>query len=591
MKYTLHENLHNRNGVISNLHGFINRHLDTGFKSKWSGFWVPPYKYMDYYGIKVNGTWLGPESLEATEYGDQLDYYHSTDTLQIRETVRTPSDVPGFVIELEMENEMDSPKAVHIAAEIGVDIRSKSQDIGPENYDVEEYNDKFKVIRENRFLEVSSETDFDLMNGPYIREHYPDELQKCLVPGEMVFRTELEPGETETIEIVFETDRPVTGELEEIEQEFRHEDLSRAFNDSIESMDNLIYDRENIGIIAGHPWFQSYWARDSFWTLLGMIDAGRFDTAREILENYAENPSGKINLADETEEDFPRSDTYPLFIIAADKLRRHDKINDKIEEAMEELMNEVEIDDGIVQHEAMGTWMDTLERPLAVDIQSLWLKAAEIMEDERVDELADGLERFENGRYVKDFISEDSPKTINPTVPLMFDQFDQKNGSRYLSKINAEFSSRYGARTRSMADPGYESDGYHNGSVWGLTTGWAAAANLQYGKEKQGLNFLEKLAGRLDHNQPGALPEVVDAEKGHLLGCPEQAWSAGMMVHVVDTYLLGVKVNEDKVVIDPAEDINCELREKLIGDEKIRFKVEKGEPELLNDPEIEVELC
>jgi hypothetical protein len=96
MKYTLTENLHEKNGVISNLHGFLNRHLDTGFKTKWSGYWVPPYKFLDYYAFKVNGIWLDSDTLEATEYGDDMTFHHRLDSLRVEEENLTPDSLPGF---------------------------------------------------------------------------------------------------------------------------------------------------------------------------------------------------------------------------------------------------------------------------------------------------------------------------------------------------------------------------------------------------------------------------------------------------------------------------------------------------------------
>jgi glycogen debranching enzyme len=119
---------------------------------------------------------------------------------------------------------------------------------------------------------------------------------------------------------------------------------------------------------------------------------------------------------------------------------------------------------------------------------------------------------------------------------------------------------------------------------------WAAAANLEYGRETQGRNLLEKMTQFIDRNQPGALPEVVNAETGELMGCSEQAWSAGLYVHVVDSYLLGIDVREDKVVIDPASDFTGKRLGKRVGDEELDIEFEDGEAELLNEPDIEVEI-
>jgi glycogen debranching enzyme len=327
--------------------------------------------------------------------------------------------------------------------------------------------------------------------------------------------------------------------------------------------------------------------------LLGLIDAGYFELSEDILTNYAEQGlPGKINIGSDNREDSADTDTYPLFIIAADKLERHFRTNDKIEDAREKAISELEIDeDGVVKHSPDGTWMDTLERKKAVDIQSLWLRAAEIEGLDEEEELRSGLEKFEDENYVQDNLGKKNSETINPAVPLMFEQFNQEEGSNYLEKINAEFSSRFGARTRSVTDPGYSADGYHTGSAWGLTTGWAAAANLAYGNKTQGKNFLEKMTQFLDRNQLGALPEIVDSETGELLGCSEQAWSAGLVVHVVDSHLLGIEVeNPNKIIVDPADGVNGVRTGKKVGENKIDLKIEDGDPEVLNNPDMEVVL-
>ncbi len=587
MKYTLHENLHQQNGISSNLHGFLNRYLDTGFKSKWSGYWSPPYKFLDYYAVKINGIWLNPNSLEATEYGGNFTFHHETDSLEITERIETPDSLPGFKLQLEIENRTDKKKAVHTVLEPGIDIRKVDEDIGPEDYQLEEGKDRLTVSNSEGKLMITS-SDFEREDGAYIKEHFPRERQRCFIPGQLVFRREVEAEETEIIEIEFTTSNASFRSIESIDQDLKHS-LGRTFNSSIDSMESLIYDKNGLGIIAGHPWFQSYWARDTFWTVLGLIDAGYFEISHEILHNFAEKGvPGKINLNGEDEQ-LERSDTEPLFIIAADKLQRHFKINDQIENAMEDAMAELELDGKIVEHSKDGTWMDTLERDKAVDIQSLWLEAARIMNDNRTEKLKEGLKKFKADDHIRDEL-EGGSETINPAIPLIFGQISSEVVEKQLEKINGEFSSRFGARTRSAVDPGYKSDGYHTGSTWGLTTCWAAAANFRHGNSQQGKNFLQKMELFLDRDQPGALPEVADSESGELLGCPEQAWSAGLFVHAVDTYLLGIKVEEDYVEIDPCDGVNAERLGKRIRGEKLDLEIKDGEVKLLNDPDLDIRI-
>jgi glycogen debranching enzyme len=591
MKYNLTENLSDRSAVISNLHGFLNRGLDGGFSTKWSGYWVPPYKFLDYFSFKVNGIWLDSETVQGVEYGDELIYYHETGSLEIEEHVKTPDKVPGLEVELKIRNKDMDRKAVHAVLETGIDIRKKDQDISEDDYSLEKEEKRINITSGEKNLMIQSEDRFQIEGDEYTKEHYPGEKQRCLVPGNIAFRKEVPPETEKKIQLQFVTSDASFKSLEDGSQELRNQELGRTFNYSIESMENLVYDREGTGIIAGHPWFQDYWARDSFWTVLGLIDAGKFELATEILENFAEKDlNSKIDLEKGQGDGKERSDTLPLFIIASDKLNRHYRLSEKIKDTLEGLMDEVELEDGIVQHGPKSTWMDTLERSPAVDIQSLWLEASKKLDDEKTQDLEKGLEKFKKKDYMKDFLGNDAPETINPTVPMMFGQLEKDKAEKYLEKINGEFSSTYGARTRSVTDPGYIGDGYHSGSVWGLTTMWASAANLEYGQEKQGKNLLTKITQFIDRNQLGALPEVVNAETGELLGCSEQAWSAGLYVHVIDSYLLGIDVRDEKVVVDPVSNFTGKRLGKRVGDEVLDLRFDEGEVELLNDPDIEVEL-
>ncbi|MFB6100678.1 MAG: amylo-alpha-1,6-glucosidase [Candidatus Nanohalobium sp.] len=580
-----------KKGVVSNTHGFFSTYLDGSFREKWNGYWSPSYKYLDYFAVKVNGIWLDDETLQETHYGEKVVYHHKASSLEIRQEISCPEEIPGFKVSWKVKNQSDSQKAVKASIEAGVDIRPRTEDLGGKNYTVETSNAGMKIIKDDRdrYLTITGEK-FEFDEDSYIKEHYPGEQQICIVPGDISCRCELEPGKTKTAELVFMTDGEPGREIKGSESSLRHEELGRTFNYCIDSMENLIYDRNGLGVIAGHPWFQNYWSRDTFGTIYGMIDAGLFRESREILANFAERepfPS-KINTNGGTETEYPRCDSIPLFALAVEKLERYAEADDELLERAEELLEENRPEGEIVEHDPSGTWMDTLERENAVELQSEWIAALEAFGKDN-EKLMKGLKRFEDGDYLKDNLGNDF-ESINPAIPLMLGQIEDEKAEKYLEKINGEFSSRYGARTRSVTDPGYESDGYHTGSVWGLTTTWAAAANLEYGNVSHGKNFLKKMTQFIDRNQLGALPEVVNAESGESIGCDEQAWSAGLYVFVIDTYLLGIDVREDRVIIDPVEGVNAERKNKRIRGEELDIKVEDGEAEIINDPDLEIEV-
>jgi len=591
MAYHLRDKFSGKKGTISNLNGFIYRDLDTGFSSKWSGYWKPPYKYIDYIAAKVNGVWLDGNTLAGVDYRNkELVYYHELESLTVKEIIKTPEELPGFKMELDIENKTEDAKAVLTKIEPGIDIRRRNQDIGSQDYSIETSENHILISNSTSKAVINSEDRFNLKGDSYIKKHYPGEKQKAFIPGQLSFREEIDGLKSESFQISLKTGEASFNDIESPEARISDHEIARLFNSSVSSMRKLVYYEEGLGIIAGHPWFQNFWGRDMFWTLLGFIDAGYFETSHEILENYAEQEGFPTRIKEDASSDRQGADEPALFVIAADKLRDYWDISEKIEDKMTKAVETIELDSqGVVEHGKDGTWMDTLEREKAVEIQSLNLEAARIIGSDKAEELERGLKEFEGEEYIKDTL-EGEEKTINPAIPLMFGHFDGKTSENALEVINAEFSSLYGARTRSMTNPGYHSDGYHTGSVWGLTTGWAAAANLANGKPGQGVNFLKKMTKYLDRNQLGGLPEVVDAESGAILGCGEQAWSAGITVHAIDSYLLGMDVENQILRIDTPGEVSCVRERKRVGNEYITVKFDEGEIEILENTGAEVEI-
>lgn len=591
MEYRIREDFGDKKGVISNTHGFLSTYLDGSFKEKWNGYWSPSYKYLDYFAVKINGIWLNEDTLQETSYGEKVVFHHKASSLEIKQEVSCPDEIPGFKITWSVKNASENQKAIKASVETGVDIRPRTEDIAGKNYTVEESNNGLKIIKSDRgrHLTITGEK-FGFQEDSRIKEHYPGEQQICVIPGEISCRCELESGETREVELVFMTEGAPGREIKGSEGFLRHEELGRTFNYSVESMENLIYDKNGLGVIAGHPWFQNYWGRDTFLTTLGMIEAGMFEESREILRNFAEKEElpSKINTDGGVETDYPRSDTIPLFALAVEKLERYSNTGEELYKTAKALLEDNRPEEELANNDPEGTWMDTLKRKNAVEIQTEWISALNKF-GMKTEGLERGLKYFEGEDYLKDNLKDDF-ESINPALVLILYDFKEEKAKEYLEKINGEFSSRYGARTRSVTDPGYDSEGYHTGSVWGLTTSWAAAANLKYGNLNHGKNFLQKLTQFIDRNQPGALPEVVNAENGKSLGCDEQAWSAGMFIHVIDRYLLGIKVEEERVVVEPPGEVTAERRNKRVRGESIDLKFEEGDAKVLNEPDLEIEV-
>jgi hypothetical protein len=46
--------------ILSGKKAFFHRFCDTGFKTKWTGFWHDGKKFIEYFAFKVNDVWLSP---------------------------------------------------------------------------------------------------------------------------------------------------------------------------------------------------------------------------------------------------------------------------------------------------------------------------------------------------------------------------------------------------------------------------------------------------------------------------------------------------------------------------------------------------
>ena len=78
-------------------------------------------------------------------------------------------------------------------------------------------------------------------------------------------------------------------------------------------------------------------------------------------------------------------------------------------------------------------------------------------------------------------------------------------------------------------DPLYNPEGYHNGSVWPLFTGWTALAELRHGLKEEAFKHLTNNLMLYKRFSPGYIPEVLHGEECKPAGvCNHQAWSEAL---------------------------------------------------------------
>jgi len=387
------------------------------------------------------------------------------------------------------------------------------------------------------------------------------------------------------------------------------------------------------GLLAGYPKLTNYLGRDCGWVVPAIDVCGAFGVAEEVLTALARFQStseklyqsrrvypgeipGEIGLDGSVA--YNAVDATPLFVIAswhhimwggsAGFLRR---IYPSIVNAVNWGLMADGDRDHLIEDRGDGTWMASCSRPgRVVEVQALWCQAlwcasklAEMYGDrgnmmlwrKKHDALRPLLvERFWEGnlRYLRDVVasdgSEDLSITINAVVPLLFQLLGDDKATDILDRLEREFTTDWGVRTRSIGDSSYDGSSPHRGCVWGLTTGWAASAELNYDRASEGLWYLEKLAKMVKAGAPGCFPEFMHGDRPELLGDSLRTWSASAFVQGMVEGLLGVKADAPYRLLEVSPCIPEEWGEVAIGNLKfgdatvsVMAKAERGEKTLL----------
>lgn len=213
--------------------------------------------------------------------------------------------------------------------------------------------------------------------------------------------------------------------------------------------------------------------------------------------------------------------------------------------------------DGLIPNEG-GTWMDTLQRDNAVEIQALWYNALKSCQrisafmgmdfgvpiEKLVDRFEENFEKtYWNGSYLSDCAGDNSLRP-NQLLALSMEHpcVDEDKARLILSAVDEYLVTPAGLRTLRPGDERYRGAyvggvaerelAYHNGTVWPWLLGPYARALARYGGlegRKRAEHVLLRFFGRsLGVYSLGCIPEVFDGDVPHRpRGCVSQAWSVG----------------------------------------------------------------
>lgn len=328
------------------------------------------------------------------------------------------------------------------------------------------------------------------------------------------------------------------------------------------------------GIWAGLPWFRDNWGRDTFIALPGtLLVAGRFDTAKAVLQNFARYQ----NLKDPQHKDYGR---IPNRVAAGDSIIYNtvDGTPWMLREALEYLRYTGDRDfaahmyrlalpyfegalrhhvdsDGLLTHDDADTWMDARinnglawspRGPRAVEIQALWYAAlragadlAQIVGDAgqagrwraaAAQARASFLRLFWDGATMADRLRADGSRDtkLRPNqlmlVSIPFDDFiapevqaqilrNAVNGLLYPHGIaSLSQDDRYFHPRHVNPDWHHKDAAYHQGTIWGWNAGFTVTALSKFGRQDMAYALTQNLGRQITGlGTRGNMSELLDA--------------------------------------------------------------------------------
>jgi len=353
-------------------------------------------------------------------------------------------------------------------------------------------------------------------------------------------------------------------------------------------------------IIAGYPWF-SDWGRDTMIALNGLtLATNRAEIAKSILLEFSMHISEGM-----LPNRFPDAGEQPEYNTVDATLWYFEAIRSYVEKTgdykfvkknlYEKLVNVIlwhfhgtrygicVCEDGLLYAGEAGTqltWMDakigdfvvTPRQGKAVEIQSLWYNALQIMADfaKRFGDEADREKYLVTAAKAKQTFNEvfwneeeeclfdviDGEKkdaSVRPNqifaASLSHQILDLEKARKVIEKVEAELLTPYGLRSLSPKDARYcpvytgtpfeRDSAYHQGTVWAWLIGAFVDAFRKVNKEdaeteKRVDEILSGFKTHLLDAGVGQISEIFDAEAPHASrGCFAQAWSVAEVLRVL----------------------------------------------------------
>ncbi|MEM5772999.1 MAG: amylo-alpha-1,6-glucosidase [Candidatus Aenigmatarchaeota archaeon] len=632
------EEVKNKCYLLSGRKAFFHRFCDSGFRTKWTGFWSGSRKFLDYFAFRVNEEWLSPENCVEIHFDNSsFTHIYSLNGMKVKEKLFVVEEAKSLVCNLILES--NDQRNLKIFLEAGINLREREENWHDRKYFLKKETNMLVVSSEKGSLVLGFSKPFEISGQEIYKDHFPGELERCFVPGMISFEVELKNSKEE-ISIIFssgnneaeallnlvstknflsEVEKEETKSLLGSELKTGIKEIDEIFKKSILGLEKLKVEAEaGFGYVAGYPWFIQFWGRDLGWMIPAVVDYGNFEDAKKALATLMKFQSREGEIPNFISLDgkptYGSIDATPLWIIAFTHYIQNSGDLEFLKESRKNILKALswcmsKTDENLLEAEKRSTWMDTLDRDgKPIEVQAIWYecllsvkKLSEILGEDLIDfsfleEIKKKIEDFWNPSTDLYFDRikwkfKDEKKTINSIFPVFFKI--SKNPIKVLEKIESEeFTSLFGVRSLSKNEPEFNPIGYHTGSVWSWITGLVACAEFAQDRPEKGLEYLKILWKMFDRNCLGSLDEAWNSENGDAILLKEigyepagffQGWGFASVIRCIDEHMLGLKVDAFNKTIFASPSLLDGmkiLRRKRIGNDIVEIAMERKANEL-----------
>jgi hypothetical protein len=332
----------------------------------------------------------------------------------------------------------------------------------------------------------------------------------------------------------------------------------------------------------GRPGAAWFLGRDACWTAFALLAAGEFSLPRQVIRFLGDHQdiTGKVPHEVTTSGQFhyDAADATPLFLLLVARYLAWSgdrefvaSVWPHVERAYAYCLSTDSDGDGLIENARVGHgWIESgplAEAKVTSYLAAVWYaalqglaRAADVLDNKKfaaecwarasrvVAAIEDRFYDAARGVYALDLRADGKPtwtQTALQAVPLLLGAANPVRAKRYFEGLRDEgFSAKWGVRLLPTSDPLFAGQGHLSGAVRPLFTGWAALAEYAAGLGDAGFAHLTANADLASARQRGAFDEALHGLEERPAGaCPDQAWSAGMVVLPFVEGLLGAQAD------------------------------------------------